>query len=147
LATSKTKYLSTATEGDYTVNALGLSYNFGPAKLIYTWAHEENALAGGITPKNDENLIGIAVPMGATTFKASYIHSAYNAGTAGASDKTGNLLGLGVDYALSKRTLLYATYANVSNSDNSNIFTTGGISNGANGMTASNLAVGVFHKF
>jgi predicted porin len=145
-AQSVTKYASTAADGDYTVRALGLSYNFGPAKLIYTYAHEETALLAGITPKNDENLIGVAVPMGAATFKASYIHSAYNAGTAGASDKTGNLLGLGVDYALSKRTLAYVTYANVSNSDNSNLFSTG-INNGANGNSSYNFAVGVYHKF
>jgi len=144
LATSSTKYAQTATEGDYEVTALGASYDFGAAKLVYTYATEKtNALTA---PKNTTNLIGVAVPMGAATFKASYIAATYNSGAAAAADKTGTLLGLGVDYALSKRTTAYASYANVTNSDNSALYSTG-VNNGVNGNSSSNLAIGVYHKF
>ncbi len=135
---------ASATGGDYLVRALGASYNFGIATVVYTYAHEESANSTA-TPKNDSNLIGVSYPMGAATFKASYIHAAKNTGVSGAADTTGDLFGLGVDYALSKRTTVYATYATVKNNDGASTFATG-LASGVNG-TSDNLAVGVYHKF
>ena len=133
--------------GDYTLQAFSASYNFGPAIVGYTWAHEGVAgLAGAADTKNDSNLFALTVPMGAYNFKASYITATNNL-NATKVDQKGQLFGLGVDYSLSKRSKLYATYGTISNSD-------GGANYGsavvgalkANGGT-TNLAVGIFHTF
>jgi len=145
LAASQVKYAASATDGDYSVSALSASYDFGVAKLAYTYAHEEAARAGA-TPKSDENLIGVSVPMGALNLKASYVFATKNAGVAGATDNKGNLFGLGVDYSLSKSTKLYATYATVNNSDGGT-YATGGISDGSANPTSNQLAIGVYTKF
>jgi predicted porin len=142
-AQSVQKAASTATDGDYLVRALGASYNFGIATVVYTYSHEESANST-TTPKNDTNLIGVSYPMGAATFKASYIHAALNMDN-GSGDVTGDLIGLGVDYALSKRTTVYATFATVKNNDGASAFSTG-LASGVNG-TSDNLAVGIYHKF
>jgi predicted porin len=143
-ALSLQKAASTATDGDYTVGALGASYDFGIAKLVYTYSHEEAARSTS-TPKNDTNLIGVAYPMGAATIKASYIHAALSMGD-GSADVTGDLFGLGVDYALSKRTKVYATYAYVKNADGGKAFSTG-LDGGVADGSSANLAVGIYHKF
>lgn len=145
---------SMLTSGDFTMRALSASYNLGVAKIVGTIAHEEAAMftsaLAGVTPTNDSYLLGVIVPMGAANFKASWVHAARNSGLTGATDQTGNLLGLGVDYALSKRTVAYATYANVSNSDgvagSSPVYSTG-ISDGKTNNSSSNFAIGVYHKF
>ena len=144
LAQSVTKFVSTATDGDYLVRALSASYDFGMAKVAFTNTHEEAAYLGS-TPKNDSNLIGVTVPMGALTLKASYINAVRNSGAAGAKDEKGDLLGLGVDYALSKRTKVYATYANVKNTDGASYFT--GVTDKTVGGSSDNVAIGVFHSF
>ena len=64
-----------------------------------------------------------------------------------AAEATGEQLGLGVDYALSKRTKLYATLANVKNSDGGNLYSTGGVGVLAVNGSSSNLAMGIFHAF
>jgi predicted porin len=140
----QTKYASTAATGDYTMRSLSASYDFGAAKVVYTYNHEEAALLG-VTPKNDSNLIGVIVPFGAANFKASYIRATNNIATV--ADATGELFGLGVDYALSKRTIAYATYANVKNSDGGNLYSTGGVGTLVANGSSNNLAVGIYHKF
>ncbi len=145
LGQQQTKYASTAALGDYTLRSLSASYNFGMAKVVYTYAHEEVARLAD-TPKNDSNLIGVIVPFGAFNFKADYIR-ATNSYVAGAADATGELFGLGVDYALSKRSKVYATYANVKNSDGGNLYSTGGVGTLAANGSSNNLAVGIFHTF
>ncbi len=135
-ATSTTKYLA----GDYTLSALSASYNFGVAKAVYTFTQEKVASATEV--KNTTNLIGVIVPMGAANFKASYINAKNDAG---GSDHTGELLGLGVDYALSKRTVAYVSYAHVTNGDGGTYAT--GISDGSVNPTSSNVAIGIKHAF
>jgi len=144
LGQQQTKYASTAAIGDYTLRSLSASYDFGAAKVVYTYAHEEMALTGA-TPKNDSNLIGVIVPFGAANFKASYIRATNNIATV--ADATGELFGLGVDYNLSKRTIAYATYANVKNSDGGNLYSTGGVGAVVANGSSNNLAVGIYHKF
>jgi predicted porin len=144
LGQQQTKYAT----GDYTLQALSATYDLGVAKLRYTYAHEGvAALAGaGADLKNNSNLFGVSAPFGAFTVKASYI-IATNNNNATKVDQNGNLFGVGAEYALSKRSTVYATYGNIKNND-------GGAGYGAgvagalaaNGST-SNLAVGVFHAF
>ncbi len=151
LAQSQTNASPTTTtgfvnDGAYTQRSLAFSYDLGVAKLAFTWAHEENDSRGNITPKNDALLFGVTVPMGAMNLKASYIQATLNTGVAGAKDEKGQLIGLGFDYALSKRTKAYVTYATVANTDSAR-FSTGVIDATKKDPTSNNVAVGVFHAF
>ena len=140
--TQTTKFSpATAANGDYTLRSLSASYNFGPASLVYTYAHE--GLAATTEATNNTNLIGVIVPVGQYSFKASYILGERKVLSAG----KGSLLGLGVDYALSKRSKLYATYAHVTNKDGGASYNTGGIGSTTANNSSSNLAMGVFHAF
>lgn len=134
----ETKYAA----GDYLLRVLSASYDFGPAKLMYTYAHE--GLNIGAEPKNDSNQIGLTVPFGAAKFKASYIHAT---NTLSGADQGGDLYGAGVEYAFSKRTRAYASYGTIKNSDGGNSYSTGGVGTLAANGTSSNLAIGVYHRF
>ena len=140
----QTKY---STIGDYTLQGFSASYDFGAAKVVFTTTHEGLAgLAGTADYKNNANLFGVIVPMGAYNFKASYITATNNMANK-AVDQKGELFGLGVDYSLSKRSKLYATYGSIKNSDNGAGYGAGVIGAlAANGGT-TNLAVGIFHTF
>ncbi|MFZ4478529.1 MAG: porin [Rhodoferax sp.] len=134
--------------GDFQLQALAASYDFGVAKIRYTYANESvTAMANtGGDWKNISNLFAVSVPYGAFNFKGSYIMATNNF-NATKKDTKGSLLGLGVDYALSKRSIVYATWGGISNSD-------GGSMYGANVVGAlkadggtSNLAIGMYHSF
>ena len=142
---------SATTTGDFTSSSLAASYDFGMAKVTYTYSREaiNDVAALGTQLTNVTNHLGLAVPFGATTVKATYGRSVYNTGAAGIADVTGTMVALGADYQLSKRTRLYGTWVRVSNDGPFNIFTTGGLGSvpvGANGATAS-WQLGVFHSF
>ncbi len=142
-----------AQNGDYTQSALSASYDFGMAKAVFTNVREE--LVGlTSTATNTSNLIGVIVPVGAINYKASYIASAQNTGAAGAVDNKGTLFGLGLEYAMSKRTKLYSTYSSVTNEAGK--FYSAGLAGGAAGTSlaataatpsSTGFAVGVFHSF
>ena len=137
---------ASATNGDYTQRGLAASYNFGMAKVVYTHAREELIKTAG-TSTNNSNLLGVVVPFGAANAKASYVRSVQNTGVAGAVDNTGTMLGLGVDYALSKRTSVYGTWARVTN-DNGAAFGAGmGQNTAVANPTSTGLAIGVMHAF
>ena len=141
-----------AATGDYTQRGLSVSYDMGVAKLAFTNAREE-LIGTASTATNASNLIGVTVPVGAINYKASYVRSVQNTGAAGAVDNVGTLVGVGADYALSKRTTLYTTYGRVSN-ENGAAFSAG-LAGGAAGSTltsaanpsSTGLAIGVFHAF
>ncbi len=137
-----------ALPGDYTLSALSASYDLGTAKLVYTYAKEEAVSAAApLAAKNTTNLVGVIVPMGAFNLKASYITAARTSATAGAADETGTLLGLGVDYALSKRTTAYSTWARVTNADGGASYSTGGVGATTANNSSQNLAIGIKHNF
>jgi len=142
-----------AYNGDYTQRGLSFTYDLGVAKLAYTNAREELIESATATRTNASNLIGVTVPVGAVTYKASYVRSVQNSGVAGEADNTGTLFGLGADYALSKRTTVYAMYSRVNNENGNNF--SAGLAGGAAGSTltstanpsSTGLAIGVFHAF
>ena len=138
IATSVTRYAT----GDYQLSAGGASYDFGAAKVSYSYTHE--SVGSAVEQTNNSHQLGLAVPMGAATLKASYIASTRNAGN---GDVGGDLIGLGVDYHLSKRTIAYVTYANVKNRDGGNSYSTGGVGTMAADGTSNNVAVGIYHMF
>lgn len=90
----------TAAELKYT--GIGAAYDLGAAKVNALIAKSETA--AGV--EGDAMVLGLTVPMGAVTLKASY--ATLEVGNV----KTVQQLGLGARYALSKRTDLYTSYAN-----------------------------------
>ncbi|MEX1167616.1 MAG: porin, partial [Hydrogenophaga sp.] len=81
---------------------VGASYDLGAAKVNALISKGESA--AGV--ESDGVLFGVVVPLGAVTLKASY-------GTLEVGgNKTRQQLGLGMRYALSKRTDVYTSLAN-----------------------------------
>jgi len=116
--------------GNNTSTNFGVSYDMGVAKFMFQGGTSTKAAYTGVvtkvfdtgaattftdTPVLKAKLnhygLGVAAPMGATTLKASYNWGTRNSTTAGAADLKANQLAIGANYALSKRTQLYATYS------------------------------------
>jgi predicted porin len=137
LALSRTKYLA----GDVQQNNIAGQWDFGVAKLMgeYSWDKNE---ALGTGNKGKGYLIGGLIPVGAGEIRLAY--SRYKVELA-ASEPTSKKYALGYDYNLSKRTVLYATYAHVGNS--------GGAASALNGATtaanasSSGYDFGIRHAF
>ena len=145
---------------------VGGSYDFGAAKL-YAGAFEFNG------PKNRANLstvatlgavgangqafawdknrlvwIGTAVPLGGGTLKAQVARETYP--YVGAASGTSTILGLAYDYPLSKRTVPYISYGQVTNDSRARTPLYGAIPLvGPNGFDSDPRAfsVGVYHRF
>lgn len=79
---------------------LGATYDFSAAKLFFAYADNNGSVSGNDRTTLD---IGVAVPMGAGSFRAKYNRDELN------SVKTNNI-GVGYWYDLSKRTMLYGHY-------------------------------------
>jgi predicted porin len=95
-------YATEEGQAGQTYNGLAASYNLGVARVNALISKGET-LAG---VESEGVLLGLTVPMGALTLKASY-------GTLEvAGKKTVQQTGLGARYALSKRTDLYTSFAN-----------------------------------
>ena len=133
-AVSKVDYM---VAGAYKVTGLSAQYDVNAAaSLMYTYA-KETQLANA----NTENMVAGSYTMGATKWKASYTHASRTGSNVG----TANQYGLGVDYALSKRTKLYTTVAEVKNSGNG-LFSTGAVG-AANNSKSGAFAAGVYTSF
>jgi len=103
------------TTGEYKqkMTTLNASYDLGMAKAFYKYGKvETNNQTSPTATSNGEavsNVMGVRVPVGKTTFIASYAMGDYTAiGSSTSYDDTGYQLGL--EYALSKRTKAYAIY-------------------------------------
>jgi predicted porin len=94
------------------------------------------------TPSNNSRdvLVGVAVPMGATTFLASYIRK----DDRGLADRDANQLAVGFSYAFSRRTDWYAAFAKIQNRNGAG-YTVGNANNSGRGDHAVN--VGLRHSF
>ena len=90
------------TPADLKYTGFGAAYNMGVASVNALIAKSETA--AGV--EGDSMVLGLVVPMGAMTLKASYATLEVN------NVKTVQQLGLGMRYALSKRTDIYSSYAN-----------------------------------
>lgn len=91
--------------GKAMVSTLGANYDFGAAKLWSSYFRRTADLPVAATaPQANGFSAGITVPVGAATFKAGVMN---NAKTDILVDRTS----YGVDYSLSKRTMLIAEYA------------------------------------
>jgi predicted porin len=86
-------------------NVFGASYDLGMAKVMLQQAVTKTISTGAKTA--DRLALGVSIPMGATTIKVGMVNDKFNTTAATDVSKTG----VGVDYALSKRTKLFADYA------------------------------------
>jgi predicted porin len=113
------------------------SYDFGVAKA--TFGYQTQKLE---SLKGTDTILGLIVPMGANTIKASYaiksVDTANNTGEFGAKQ-----LALGIAHALSKRTDVYAQYARVTNDANAQY----GVLTPTAGSSATAYQVGLRHAF
>lgn len=132
IALSKTTYLA----GDFNQNNVAASYRFPLATIMGQYEFDRFA-----TGRARGFLVGTLVPVGSGVIKASY--SRYSL-MAGAEPTTGKWA-IGYQYNLSKRSAVYATYAQLSNS--------GGATQALNGSVVSpnhssqGVDIGVRHSF
>lgn len=135
-AFARTSYAS----GDVHVSNIGGEYDFGVAKVVglYNWDRIDSAVA----IKGRGGFAGLMVPMGPGLIRTAY--SRYRFENA-AGNPTASKVALGYVYNLSKRTLLYATYAHVNNNAASNQALNGSVT-GA-GMGSSGYDLGIRHAF
>lgn len=121
-----------------TSTILAANYKFEVAKVFAAYSDNNVEISG--RGKSRDFLIGVSVPFGNHTFIASYI----NKNGRSTANLDANQLGLGYTYALSKRTNLYAAWANIDNK-NGAPYTVGNNSETGTGDRAVNL--GVRHTF
>jgi predicted porin len=125
---------------------LGASYDFGGFKLHGSYGQRKTD--AGLTASGDDEkirsyMIGASVPFGASKIRAEYIRN----DNRDVDNADNNVWALSYTYAMSKRTTLYATYARVSNDDNSNLGIGGPGGVDTAGENGSGAAIGVEHKF
>ena len=97
------------------VTGIAVSYDFGVAKVFYNQTNVtagKTGAAGGAGAQTTNlarsgNSLSVSVPMGAATLRAGYMNNKGDATTATVVDRAS----VGVDYALSKRTVLVAEAA------------------------------------
>jgi predicted porin len=94
--------------GKYDVSTVYGKYDAGVAIAAVAQVTEKMALSTGEN-KNVSTVVGLRVPMGATTINASYTMSKLT--VAGTETGKGTQLGLQAIHALSKRTDVYVNYA------------------------------------
>lgn len=121
---------------------IGATYNFGVAKLHAGWKQTKNeSNLGAAEAKVNGYLLGVTVPFGASTIRASYIDNRVK--DADALDS--KAYALSYSYSLSKRTTLYTTYLTARNERTARL--SGGIAPAAVGEDPSAFVVGVQHNF
>ncbi|MGZ5194129.1 MAG: porin [Ramlibacter sp.] len=137
LALSRTKYLA----GDVQQNNVAGQWDFGVAKLMgeYSWDKNEAVTSG----KGRGYLVGGLIPVGAGEIRLAY--SRYKVELAAATP-TAKKWAIGYDYNLSKRTVLYTTYAHVSNSGGAGQSLNGSTLTGTND-SSTGLDIGIRHAF
>jgi predicted porin len=137
--------------GKYDVSTGYAKYDFGVATAAVAQVTEKMALSTGAN-ENKSTVLGLRVPMGATTLNATYTTSKLT--VAGAASGKATQLGLQALYAMSKRTDLYVNYA-VTDNGTEGTGTVYGIGNGSGRVVAVGSAgakstayqVGVRHNF
>jgi len=121
-------------------------YDFG-AGAVTALVQQDNDLAG--VDGADRDVWGIGGMMKTASGAVKIQH--YNAGNTGDADNSGAALtAVGYDHKLSKRTTLYARYAQVDNDENASYALGGGVGDktaAAAGDDPSGVALGLIHKF
>lgn len=109
-----------AVAGGVEITGVGASYDLGVAKLMLITGNQKNATSGAELAKGTS--VSASIPMGALTGKVGFLNDQMAAN----ADKTS----FGVDYALSKRTIVSADFFKTKSS-----------------ATGQNTWIGVRHSF
>ena len=129
--------ITTTTTANVGTNILAGSYDFGVAKA--TFGYQSQKLD---SLKATDTILGLIVPMGVNTIKASY--STKSVDTANTTGEFGaQQFAFGFAHALSKRTDVYAQYARVTNDANAQY----GVLTPTAGESASAWQIGFRHAF
>ncbi|MBX3658966.1 MAG: porin [Ramlibacter sp.] len=132
VASGKTDYAT----GDYRQSNAGINYQAGPVLLMYLWGSNKVG-----TSRTVAQMVGTRWRMGQGEWRFAYTRLK---ATGVANDATH--VALGYVHALSKRTALYATYAQIHNKGNGTAFNVGlGVT--TPGGTSKGHQVGVRHTF
>jgi len=126
-------------DSNRTDTQVGGTYDFGVAKgfASYVESRAKDNVAV-TTTKNTGYLLGVSMPMGPHTLMASWASNKVD----GVANSTSNQLAVGYAYALSKRTNVYGSYANVDNDLNAKL-----AGSSANGNNVNRFQVGLRHTF
>lgn len=126
---------------------IGGSYDFGVVKLLgyynqYKLADQKLAVAN----------LGVHVPVGAGTIRASYIHADASGRTAAGVNTENNdssQIAIGYVHDLSKRTALYTTVARVNNKERAAFVTSASpaLPSPNNGRDSTGVEFGMRHRF
>jgi predicted porin len=152
--------------GDYTATNLGVAYDLKVVRVLAQMgtqkrgAYTNTAYNTAGTALVDTAVVaqtlkhyglGVTAPMGATTLKASYNWGNRNSTTAGAADLKASQIAVGANYALSKRTQVYATYSTLTakNGATAALATVSNASaaNGSDSKKSSGYDIGIAHSF
>lgn len=132
--------------GNVTATAwnVGGSWNFGVVKL-FGFFNQLDVDGGSFAGSDQDNwLIGAAAPFGQWNLKISYAEVDGGGTIAG---KGATQFAIGVDYNLSKRTALYATYSAIDNESTSDFKVLGASSALSPGNNSQGVQLGVRHSF
>jgi predicted porin len=130
-------------------NFLAASYDLGMVKLGLGNRTEKLTIAGvPAAIKSNSNIYSLTAPVGAFTLKASYItkKATLDVMALSGSVKAGNQFAMGAVYDLSKRTAVYATYAQIKN-EVGFANSVGSAAASAGGVKSKGFDVGVRHAF
>ena len=152
-AYSQTKYVGTATLGDYTHANLGASYDAGFAKFFALYNRVEVDLAPGKVRKNTVD-VGAHIPVSPQSkIRVSYAmlsdgssNSLRNANGSARDTNDARLIGIGYVHDLSKRTALYGSYAHLTNKGQGTYGVIGGYAP-MPGQNSSGVEMGLRHIF
>lgn len=134
-------YGETPADGnDYKVAMAGGSYNFGVVKFYVNYLQHKLG-----SDKQNNALLGAAVPLGRGIIKTSLAHS--HRSRPGVIADNAQQVAVGYTYTLSKRTTLYTAYSRITNDGNAAYVVADSSAAGESGATASGFQVGIRHDF
>jgi len=125
---------------------MGASWNLGFMTLMGQYHNYS------VASRETENyLIGMTMPMGPGTLKASYAMTSLDSGLASLPSGDAQQLAVGYVYDLSKRTAIYAHYSIIDNDSGLRYTVVGssndGKTNGAGGFQSQGMELGIRHSF
>lgn len=152
-ATYLDRAANSATLPDMKTTSLAASYAFGPGKVAAQWVKVKDANMN--TGDDDLRVWTIGGNYKVTangTVKANYTDVNKGGTTTTSSNAGADMIAIGYEHALSKRTIAYATYARANN-DTAGVYTVTGTGHGAAtgaitaGKDASGISLGMLHDF
>lgn len=127
------------------VATAGAAYDFGFMRLSGLYDIIKGQGGSNIGEYDRRNyFVSAKVPVGKFNIKATWGKTDNR--LSGQTDRDASKLGLGVDYALSKRTQLYANYGRIYNKDAAS-FTITSAANSNSGVGVQGVEFGIGHNF